>query len=215
MIFRTLAILLFALPKLALAATLSHTIGPQDNLFFDTWGHPYTLEIDLEEPDLGGAGVGNAPPVVSDAGMPFNFAPFDVVDITATGLIVDINITATPPSGSQDPEFIFEFRELLVYSVIGIWSTTSNEITPIGLLNPHPAFNVGAAATISIPDVPTAFLFLSDNDGWFDDNTGSYDVTLHARVVPLPAPIFLLGFSLGLLGLYQKKLRNTLTSFNT
>lgn len=205
MIFRTLAILLFVIPNLSLAATIGHTVGGKDNIFFDAWGHPYTSEIILDEPDLGGIGVGNAPPVVSDAGAPFNFASFDVVDITATGLIFDINLTATPPSGSTAPEFVFDFRELLVYSLIGIWSTTSNEITPIGLLNPHPGFNVGAATTVAIPDVTTAFLFLADNDGWFDDNTGSYDVTIQARVVPLPAPILLLGFGLGLLGFYQKR----------
>lgn len=192
-IFRTTAAaaLLATAAATASAATLTAVVGPQDNLYFTNWGHGH----------VGAAGTGVAPGSVTDGVNPFNFSPLGSIGVTATGCIVDAGATCTGPQGLPGT-----FRNLGIYSLIGVWSSTAATITAIGN-----AFDIGAAATLAVPNAPAAYLFLGENDGIFSDNTrGQYDVTItyDARVVPVPAALPLLLTGLAGLGMFGRRRTN-------
>lgn len=197
-----IAILLLGAATSASATMISinQTVDGRDNLYYTDWGHWYTLPSDnaLYNPDS------NPARDVTFGGSAYNFAGIGSIDVTATGQVVDHFDTATGPDGDPcDPTCLFNdgyFRGLPVYSLIGLWSTTADSITPIG--DPHTApFFVGSHAVLNVPTVPSAYLFLAENDGGFGDNSGHYDVnlTFEKQDVPEPSPlVLLLG---GLIGL--------------
>lgn len=86
--------------------------------------------------------------------------------------------------------------------MVGIWSSEADDITAIS-----ETFQVGSALNLLTPQINGPhYLFLANNDGLFDDNEFSYQVTIHAMVsesTTLP----LLGLGLCFLGFtrYQKK----------
>lgn len=179
---------------------LEHRVDPMHNLFHDDWGHPYVGVGSMQNPEPGGLGLGLAPLPVSLGGLAFDFASFDVVDISATGTVQDLATTRTGPGGAETPQDRFSFRDLLVYSLIGIWSSEADRINPIDPLASQPAFDIGASARLRIPDVPRAYLFLAENDGVFHDNLeGEYQVALAVSSVPLPAALVLFAGALGVL----------------
>jgi hypothetical protein len=224
----------------ATAATISldHRVGPKDNLFFEDWGHGYDSDYVTGNPALNGIeafglNAGVKARAVQNGGSAFNFADFDFIDVGAVGKIYDKNpSTWTDPDGrDQRGNFAVDdinnpgrwFRDLEVYSLIGIWSSTADKITPIGALGgpgeaqSKPAFSIGRFNTLFIPTGAQVFLFLANNDGWFDDNepvlppgtVNWYDVTITAdnisTPVPLPAPLVLLGGALfALLGFRRR-----------
>ncbi len=164
----------------ASAATLSHVVGPKDNLYFTAWGHPHGTA----------PGTGVAARSVTDGFNPFNFSGLGSIGVLATGCIVDASAACTGPEGLTGL-----FRGLTIYSMIGVWSSSGNTVTAIGS-----AFDVGASNTLIVPIAPSAFLFLGENDGNFADNLqGQYNVTLtyQTSVVPVPAalPLLLSGFA--------------------
>jgi hypothetical protein len=141
--------------------------------------------------------------LVSVSGVAFNFAGYSSLTISASGLVVDDGPNATGPNGDTCiPTCLFHdgnFRGLTAYSLIGIWSSTANSITPIS--DPHTApFFIGSSASLNIPLLSSAYLFLAENDGYFADNSGFYDVHLTATsAVPVPAALPL--FASALLGM--------------
>jgi hypothetical protein len=175
------------------AASLTHIVGPQDNLYFDNWGHPWTGGS--PESEFGALSTGIAARSVGDAGGPFNFEGIPSVDVSATGTIRDSGGRFTNASGSASP-----FRGLRVYSMIGTWSSTPNSITPI-----DSPFFVGISNTLAVPTEPSAYLFLGENDGIFSDNfVGQYNVSLN--FVPIPSAVWLFGSGLfGLIGISRRK----------
>lgn len=185
----------------ALAMTIDQTVGSRDNLYYTDWGHWYTQPADnaLSNPDS------NPARDVTFGGTAYNFAGIGSIGVTATGSVVDAGNIATGPDGDTcNPSCLFNdgyFRDLRVYSLIGLWSTTADSITPIG--DPHTApFFIGSHATLTAPGGPSAYLFLAENDGDFGDNSGHYDVhlTFDKQDVPEPSPVvLLLGGLVGLL----------------
>lgn len=159
---------------------------------------------------------------VQFSGSAFNFSGAAQINFSTTGAVQDnglgVNsitdadgiITSGPNAGSDTGFGDGNFRGLPVYSLIGIFSTTSDVITPLGasidtanLGDPlMSAFFIGTSLNLStIPSVPELFLFLAENDGGFFDNTGSYDVTIEVTPVPLPAAFWLFATSiLGVMG---------------
>jgi len=187
-----LTALLFSFPTSSHAISLLHTVGNQDNLYFDDWGHPYNLAGD--ETELGALATGAAARSVHNGPTAFDFAGFSPLQIHATGLIQDQNVWWTDAKGHSNL-----FRALRIYSLIGIWSADPDHINPIG--NP---FYIGVSKSRNVPLVPHAYLFLADNDGEFSDNTaGQYDVTIKA--VPEPANALLLGLALAGMALFRRR----------
>lgn len=156
---------------------------------------------------------------VQFSGSAFNFSGAAQISFSTTGAVQDNGlgidsvtdadgIIAAGPNVGNDTGFgDGNFRGLPVYSLIGIFSTTSDVITPLGasidtanLGDPlQSAFFIGTSLMLSdLPSVPELFLFLAENDGGFYDNSGSYDVTIQVTPVPLPAAFWF--FSTGVLG---------------
>jgi hypothetical protein len=190
---------LLALPATAHAmmVTLTHQVGAFDNLYNSQWnpaGSTYTDGHAYPE----ALGTGQNADVVEQFGSAFNFAPYDFIDVTALGTIFDHSPSlGTDPDGlpnAEDNSPNNIFRRLTVYALIGIWSSNPNIITPLTPFvgDNNPAFFVGSSKHIDIPNVPFAYLFLADNDGIFSDNSGYYDVTIEASVIPLPNALVLL-----------------------
>jgi len=173
----------------ASAATveIDQSVSSLDNLYYADWGHWYTLPEDkaLANPDS------NPARAVSLSGSGFNFAGFDSLSISASGMVVDHYGVATDANGDpHSPDWSFQgdyFRGQPVYSLIGIWSTSPDDIVPLG--DPQASvFFIGTSLQLTIPEATSLYLFLAENDGGFGDNSGSYDVHLSAvSAVPVPA----------------------------
>lgn len=154
---------------------------------------------------------------VQFSGSAFNFSGAAQINFSTTGAVQDNGlgidsvtdadgIIASGPNTGNDTGFgDGNFRGLPVYSLIGIFSTTSDVITPLGasidtanLGDPlQSAFFIGTSLVLdNLPSVPELFLFFANNDGAFSDNTGSYDVTIQVTPVPLPAAFWLFATSI-------------------
>src|SRR5690606_3879612 len=93
-------------------------------------------------------------------------------------------------------------RNLPVYSLIGIWSTSADSITPITAdpLTLTAPFFIGLEAWLAVPEgFGDLYLFLGENDGYFADNSGFYNVSIGVTEVPLPGAALLLASALGVL----------------
>lgn len=184
----------------AATVTIDTTVDSRDNLFYDDWGHWYTLPQDLtfQNPDS------NPAQAVALTGNPFNFAGFTSLSITASGSVVDHFDLATDANGDQcAPSCLFHdgnWHGVRAYALIGIWSTTSDRITPIGDASTAPFF-VGTSITLTPPAGSSLYLFLAENDGLFGDNSGHYDVRIVASSPEVPVPAALPLFASALVGM--------------
>lgn len=191
------------------AQIINQTVSGIDNLYFTDWGHFYTLPDDnaLNNPNSNPANV------VSFNGGAYNFSGATGINITATGSVIDDGPNATDANGNINDFMDGNFRQLPAYSLIGMFSTTANEITP--LVNPFQhqfgdpqtgPFFIGTQLfldLVGISNIPNLYLFLAENDGMFSDNSGSYDVNI--QVVPLPAGALL--FLSGLIAMLATRVR--------
>ena len=101
------------------------------------------------------------------------------------------------------------FRGLPVYSLIGMWSTSADDITPVSGMLSQPFF-IGTSLLLNLAGIPNEanlYLFLAENDGIFRDNSGSYLVDIDVQPVPLPASALL--FMSGLLGVFATRIRKS------
>ncbi len=188
--------------KDVIAFTLTDTVSSTQNLYHNDWGHPYNIPGSGESDALG---TGTAP---LSFGNGFAFTPNQDISITATGCVVDAGSLCTGAEGLSGL-----FRGLTVYSLIGIWSSDVNAIKPIqGGANP--AFFVGANLNLKIPAYTNSlYLFLGENDGNFNDNSGFYTVTITGKdpspIVPspeVPEPTSMFGiFSILSLGAFLRE----------
>lgn len=205
---RVVSVLLFSLlvSTSAFSATIQQAVDGHDNLFYTDWGHWFTLPSDhgLAEPGSQAASA-----------IPFNFAGYNSISITATGLVTqDVYATYTPDGVcvSQCGTAIFPGTELRasglpVYSLIGIWSSSATEIVPFytenhGWANINSGLGlllIGSSRNLVVPTATSAYLFLAVNDGGFADNSGAFNVTV--ETVPVPGALILMGSALmGLVG---------------
>ncbi len=194
-----LALLLGALfSGSAQALVITTTVAGTDNLYYDDWGHVFNST--LAESDVGfnieysALGRGTAASAVGYA-----FSSGQALSIAATGSVADWGATYTDPTGTSasGANEGWDFRNLPVYSLIGIWSTNASMIDPV-----NSPFYIGSSLALVAPAmVGSLYLFLGENDGYFRDNAFSdkYTVTITTSAVPAPATLALL--SLGLIGL--------------
>lgn len=181
------------------ALMINQTVGGMDNLYFEDWGHEY----------LSALGTGVEAQAVSSGGSAFNFSGASIIDINASGSVVDNGTTPTDANGIPNNFMDGNFRDLPVYSLIGIWSSSATEIAPVGGLFSQPFF-IGTTLLLNLAGIPNEsnlFLFLAENDGLFSDNSGSYQVNIDVQVVPLPASALL--FMSGLLGIFATRFRSS------
>jgi hypothetical protein len=182
----TLILISFSTPTLAM--TYTQQVNARDNLYNTDWlGNPFSDIWDDGSWNpypkaLNTPGAWDARAVEDSAGNIVDFSK-GLLSLTSTGKVVDAGTTQTDANGQG-----WLFRDLSVYSLIGLWSSTTNSITAMGN-----AFFIGTSANFSAP-LETAYLFLANNDGIFDDNSGYYDVTIKVEnmAVPLPASIWLI-----------------------
>jgi hypothetical protein len=148
------------------AQSVTLEVSGKANLYYAT----------IEFPDDYGGGIAAVP-------VPLPIAARQQIAITATGCVIDAGIYCTEPDGSPDP-MPYTYRGLLVYSLIGRWSTNPTTLDDTTVAS-APLY-VGNGGTLTAPSSPgTYYLFLADNDGNFTDNPEElhYDVT--ATVLPL------------------------------
>lgn len=180
------AVALIGVDPRAEASTLTVTVSVDgtDNIYFDNWGSANNgLSVDV-------TGRGTPASAVSDGSGPINFADLGPLLTVATGSVVDAGPSATGPDGLSAM-----WNGLRVYSLIGVWSSTSAFVTGIG-----DSFFVGSSATLDVPTGPAAYLFLGENDGIFSDNSGAYSVEVtYMAPIPLAAAAPMLAAGLGLL----------------
>ena len=203
------------------ALTLTHTVDATDNLYYSDWGHWFTQQRDGA---LAAYATGStAASAVADASSTYNFVSWDYLDIVVTGSVTDAGTHKTGADGcpnQSDPCGFGDgkFRYQDVYSVIGLWSSSADSMTPI-LFNSiykdwrDAVFLVGSNARIAVPKINNAYLFLADNDGNFSDNAGFYSVSINtgfyaaAITTPVSEPASGLLMLASLLGLYAIRRR--------
>ncbi len=182
---RVISMLLLSMASLNIhAQMITETVDGMDNLYFTDWGHIYPEAL----------ATGQNISAVESGGSAFNFSGAVGINITASGQVVDNGMTPTDANGVPNMFMDGNFRGLPVYSLIGIWSSTENEITPIGDPLTAPFF-IGTALLLTALDIPNSaslYLFLAENDGLFSDNSGYYNVKLDVQFVPIPASGLLL-----------------------
>ncbi|HET8711186.1 MAG TPA: hypothetical protein VFM32_07410, partial [Spongiibacteraceae bacterium] len=152
----------------AYSVTVEQAVDGHDNLFYTDWGHWFTQPGDrgLAEPGSQAASA-----------IPFNFAGFGSVSITASGAVTQDLDAAFDPDGNclsncdsiMFPNSDYRAPGLTAYSLIGIWSRSATEIDPfytddlgwrdissgLGLLL------IGSSRDLVVPDFSSAYLFLA------------------------------------------------------
>ena len=94
------------------------------------------------------------------------------IEISAAGCVRDFGPLCTGPDGNP-PRLYLGLPE---YSLIGRWSTSPDVLNNSTVASDP--FLVGSSATLTAPAQPGIYyLFLAENDGAFDDNSGAYTVT--------------------------------------
>jgi len=161
-----------------------------NSLYSDDWGHPYNTGANNE---YNAIGRGNHARAFEVSGNPYGFNSGANLRITATGCTVDLDATTcTGPDYLGGP-----FRDLPVYSLIGVWSTDANLIMPVDLVSVNPAFLISGLLELVVPTFTNPlYLFMATNDGGFSDNSGAYDVRIEQ--VPVPSVLLLMLAGLGL-----------------
>lgn len=192
----------------AQATIITHRVDAMQNLYFDAWGHPYTETWDgvtRESNERSGINRGQPAEVVSNVSGAFNFAGWGSVHVQANGQSAINGTIAYGPDGVGGPPW----RELLLYSLIGVWSTSDT-----GIANNGDPFNVGSINELMVPSGPSAYLFLAFNDGNYDDNNdgplfgaGGYTVRLSESPIPEPASAGLIALGLSVLVLRRRRQR--------
>ena len=182
----------------ASALTLTDTVSGKDNLYSSEWGHWFTMPGDGALADYA-PGSTAASAVVDGSDNAYDFSSWDYLDIAVTGSVTDAGSYETGADGCSNPTAPCwfgdgQFRRQDVYSVIGIWSSSADEISWLDTIYENwfdAVFTVGSDASIEVPEIEGAYLFLAENDGNFADNYGYYTATITTSV-PEPASALLM-----------------------
>lgn len=188
-------------------------VDARANLFHTDWGHGFTAPIPTayssNTPDLDLIGVGTglaarAFEMAPGVALPFSPGQRAEIEAPAWSWVVDLAVHGTDafgvpvdPTLAGDPAFKllygFAFRGLRVYSLVGMWSTSPTALVPLapvplGAPDDLP-FLVGYGIDLVVPGhAGPLYLFLGENDGYFDDNASAYDVTVTLRAAEVAAP---------------------------
>lgn len=166
--------------------TFADVVDSHDNLFYTNWGHWFTTDDDKA---LGAVGS-NPARAAESGGTAFNFAAgYNTLKIEASGNVIAHFNVWTGPNGCESDACEFKdgfFRKVPVYGLIGIWSRSATEIIPFGdwkdITSGLGLLFIGASRQLQIPNAPSAYLFLAENDGGFADNEGFFNVRFTADV---------------------------------
>jgi hypothetical protein len=229
--------------------TIEHQVSALENLYYADWGHwwygPTDGDKGVANNTDGALNDGIAAKYVSFNGQPyaFDYSQVKSINISAAGSVRDFSPTvytdangcATPSvcRAAEDPIY----KGLPVYSLIGLWSTTADYITPVkfdangkgyafgdlGYDNEDfysttgAPFFIGTNLTIDFASIMPAsaqhlYLFMAENDGAFSDNFAEdryfATITVTTNEVPVPPAALMLGSGLlALLGVRSR--RNT------
>ena len=194
------------------ALMLEDTVDGKDNLYSSEWGHWFTMPGD-------GALAAYAPKstaasaIVDSSNNAYNFSSWDYLDIAVTGSVTDAGRYETGADGCSDstaPCWFGDgpFRRQDVYSVIGIWSSSADEISWLDTIYDNwfdAVFTVGSDASIEVPEIEGAYLFLAENDGNFADNYGYYTATITTSVPEPASALLMLTALLGLFAIRRQR----------
>ncbi len=196
----TLLLMLFCLAstsQISNAALIGiDSVDGPNSLYATNWGHPYNTGTGNEFNAIGRGVPARAFKVNN---LAYGFTSGDQLEISASGCVVDWGNSCTEPGYLGG-----DFRDLPVYSLIGLWSTSAAEIIALDGTSLNPAFLIGNLLNLVVPDFTSAlYLFMATNDGDFSDNSGAYSVQID-KLLPLstaqvPAPPALSLMLLGLL----------------
>jgi len=173
----------------------------ENSLYTTDWGHSYNNSGGGNEYNA----LGRGDPAEAWQDTPnhaYAFQSNQHILLEASGCVVDFGATCTGPDYNGG-----DFRGLPVYSLIGIWSLSSNNIDR--LATNYDPFYIGSLLDLWVPSNghDSLYLFLATNDGIFKDNTcGSYSTnpcvnnypkisqtyTVKISEVPLPASFWLM-----------------------
>lgn len=164
-------------------------VDGRNSLYATDWGHLYN----------GAIGLGQPARAFEVNSLAYGFTSGDQLEISASGCVVDLGSSCTEPGYLGGG-----FRDLPVYSLIGLWSTSAAEIIALDGTSLNPAFLIGDLLNLVVPDFTSAlYLFMATNDGDFSDNSGAYSVQidklLPSATAQVPAPPVLSLMLLGLL----------------
>lgn len=211
-------------------------VDAQANLYHTNWGHSYTAPIPDPytslTPGLELIGLDTGIPARAmetsfGSGVAIVFTPGQefTIDVPLWSRVVDLAVHETDAMGipwdstyRQDPAtwgfWGFDFRNLRVYGLIGMWSTSATSLVPY---NPggdpfdQLPFLVGYGFTSFVPQFHgQLYLYLANNDGFFNDNISSYNVYVtlrELRQVSEPSTLALLGAGLLLITAASRRSR--------
>ncbi|OUS17223.1 hypothetical protein A9Q88_05190 [Gammaproteobacteria bacterium 50_400_T64] len=164
------------------------SVAGVNSLYAQDWGHIYNTGSGNEFNALGRGDSARAFEAVT--GSAYGFTSGEKLQITASDCVVDAGNSCTGPGYRGGG-----FRDLPVYSLIGLWSTKAAEIVALDLTpGVNPTFFIGSLLDIIVPDFSSPlYLFMATNDGDFMDNSGAYSVRIdNVSQVPTPPVIYLL-----------------------
>lgn len=194
------------------ALMLEDKVSGKDNLYSSEWGHWFTMKGD-------GALAAYAPEstaasaIVDSSNNAYDFSSWDYLDIAVTGSVTDAGRYETGADGCSDPTAPCwfgdgQFRGQDVYSVIGVWSSSADKISWLDTIYDNwfdAVFTVGSDASIEVPEIEGAYLFLAENDGVFADNSGFYTATITTSVPEPASALLMLTALLGLFAIRRQR----------
>ncbi len=189
-LFTTTAAITLAVSS-ADAGIIFNNVHSKRALYYEDWGHPYTETWDgvtRESSEASGVLRGVPARAVRDFNGAFNYGGAPGVTFLARGQAAANSSLVFGPNGVGGPFW----RELPLYSLIGIWSSSATNINPLG-----DPFFLGTQKAVAVPNSPNAYLFLAFNDGIYTDNfdspivgTGGFQVVVIGPRIGGPSSAF-------------------------
>lgn len=202
----------FALLSFATTASAADvTVLGTDDIFLA--GQSVVPDFAGDPSNYGGPGAGSLPPSINvTAGETLTISATGLVSCCYGTLVGGVGPDANGPNGGgyAGPQA----DNISGYGNVGAYTGTSMEL--VGVFNVGGVWSIiqiGAADTLIVPAGATKlYLGLADAlgfvgvPGWYNDNSGSFDVQITAT--PLPATLPLFAGGLGIIGLIGRRRRN-------